>query len=63
MGRKKEKIIKNRKSIKKSQQEAMKHTVKMEVKEPTTEEKYVALNEKYIRLLAEYDNYRKRKDR
>ena len=41
----------------------MKHTVKKEVKEPTTEEKYEALNEKYIRLLAEYDNYRKRKDR
>lgn len=35
--------------------------VKEEVKsEPTVEEKYAVLNDKYIRIHAEFDNYRKR---
>ncbi len=32
-------------------------------KEPSIEEKYAILNDKHLRLLAEYDNYRKRKER
>ncbi|MCH2225441.1 MAG: nucleotide exchange factor GrpE [Crocinitomicaceae bacterium] len=31
-----------------------------EVKEPTWEERYAELNDKYIRIHAEFDNYRKR---
>lgn len=35
-------------------------TEQEENKEPTWEEKYAELNEKYIRIHAEFDNYRKR---
>lgn len=31
-----------------------------EVKEPTAEEKYAELNDKFLRLYSEFDNYRKR---
>jgi len=31
-----------------------------EVKEPTAEEKYAELNDKFVRLYSEFDNYRKR---
>lgn len=34
--------------------------VKEESKEPTAEERYAELNNKYIRIHAEFDNYRKR---
>lgn len=34
--------------------------IKIETKEPSTEEKLSALNDKYTRLAAEFDNYRKR---
>ncbi|MBL4862019.1 MAG: nucleotide exchange factor GrpE [Crocinitomicaceae bacterium] len=35
-------------------------TEEPEVKEPTAEERYAELNDKYIRIHAEFDNYRKR---
>jgi molecular chaperone GrpE len=41
-----------------SSQESDKETV--EVKEPTAEEKIIELNDKYLRLYSEFDNYRKR---
>lgn len=34
-----------------------------EVKEPTAEERYAELNDKYIRIHAEFDNYRKRSNK
>lgn len=42
-------------------QDAEKETV--EAKEPTAEEKIAELNDKYLRLYSEFDNYRKRTSR
>lgn len=40
--------------------ETTEETVVEEVKEPTPEEKYAELNDKFVRLYSEFDNYRKR---
>lgn len=42
------------------EQEKKEEVQEDEVKEPTWEDKYAELNDKYIRIHAEFDNYRKR---
>ena len=41
-------------------EEKAEETVAEEEKEPTPEEQYAALNDKYIRLYSDFDNFRKR---
>lgn len=54
-----EKEIKNDQEVKENEANETKDTIK-ENEEPTAEQRYAELNDKYIRIHAEFDNYRKR---
>ena len=54
-----EKEIKNDKEVKENEVNETKDTIE-ENEEPTAEQRYAELNDKYIRIHAEFDNYRKR---
>ena len=54
-----EKEIKNDQEVKENEANETKDTID-ENEEPTAEQRYAELNDKYIRIHAEFDNYRKR---
>jgi molecular chaperone GrpE len=54
-----EKEIKNDQEVKENEVNETKDTIE-ENEEPTAEQRYAELNDKYIRIHAEFDNYRKR---
>ena len=54
-----EKEIKNDQEVKENEVNETKDTIE-ENEEPTAEQRYDELNDKYIRINAEFDNYRKR---
>ena len=54
-----EKEIKNDQEVKENEANETKDTIE-ENEEPTAEQRYAELNDKYIRIHAEFDNYRKR---
>ena len=54
-----EKEIKNDQKVKENEVNETKDTIE-ENEEPTVEQRYAELNDKYIRIHAEFDNYRKR---
>ena len=54
-----EKEIKNDQGVKENEANETKDTIE-ENEEPTAEQRYAELNDKYIRIRAEFDNYRKR---
>ncbi|MDA9169505.1 nucleotide exchange factor GrpE [Crocinitomicaceae bacterium] len=54
-----EKEIKNDHKVKENEVNETKDTIE-ENEEPTAEQRYAELNDKYIRIHAEFDNYRKR---
>jgi len=54
-----EKEIKNDQEVKENEENETKDTIE-ENEEPTAEQRYAELNDKYIRIHAEFDNYRKR---
>ncbi|MDA7579797.1 nucleotide exchange factor GrpE [Crocinitomicaceae bacterium] len=54
-----EKEIKNDQKVKENEVNETKDTIE-ENEEPTAEQRYAELNDKYIRIHAEFDNYRKR---
>ena len=54
-----EREIKNDQEVKENEANETKDTIE-ENEEPTAEQRYAELNDKYIRIHAEFDNYRKR---
>lgn len=59
-----ENLVENQENVNNSEEQTVTDTAENEAtKEPTLEEKYADLNDRFLRLYSEFDNYRKRSNK